>query len=101
MAATGAELGHVIRRGSCEDWKMAVTGAAQRGGMYWRIPVTRHFFIEPQQGNRAARHFERGDVAADQRACDVDIDAAQDFSEFVGNDIQFDERSATHSVDEG
>src|SRR6266566_5976929 len=69
--------------------------------MYRRIPVTDQFIIEPQQGNRTARHFKGSDIASYEGTSNGNILAMQNSGEFVGNDIEFDQRGPTHAIDKG
>src|SRR5438445_10967716 len=69
--------------------------------MYWRIPVTDQFIIEPQQGNRTTSHFKRSDIAPYEGTSNGNILAAQNPGEFVGNDIEFDQRGPAHAIDKG
>src|SRR5579859_3039362 len=69
--------------------------------MYRRIPVTGQFIIEPQQGERAASHLKRSDIAPDEGTSNHNILASQNPSEFVGNDIQFDQWGPTHTINKG
>src|SRR6266566_2386861 len=69
--------------------------------MYRRIPVTDQFIIEPQQGNRTARHFKGSDIASYEGTSNGNILATQNSGEFVGNDIEFDQRGPTHAIDKG
>ena len=55
--------------------------------MHRSVPVAGQFIIEPQQGDGAARHFERGDITADERTSDGNIPAAQNLRQFIGNHI--------------
>src|SRR5207245_2734106 len=69
--------------------------------MYWRIPVTDQFIIEPQQGNRTTSHFKRSDIAPYEGTSNGNILAAQNPGEFVGNDIEFDQRGPAHAIAKG
>src|SRR5437763_10274753 len=69
--------------------------------MYRRIPVPDQFIIEPQQGNRTTSHFKRSDIAPYEGTSNGNILAAQNLGEFVGNDIEFDQRGPAHAVDKG
>src|SRR5437870_13543952 len=69
--------------------------------MYRRIPVTGQFIIEPQQGNRTASHFKGSNIAAYKGTSNSNILAAQNPGEFVGNDIELDQRGPAHAIDKG
>src|SRR5579885_1276876 len=69
--------------------------------MYRRIPVTGQFIIEPQQGNRTASHIKGSDIAPYKGTSNGNIIAAQNLSECIGNDIEFDQRGPAHAIDKG
>src|SRR2546423_8702783 len=69
--------------------------------MYRRIPITDQFIIEPQQGNRTASHFKGSDIAPHEGTSNSNILTAQNLGEFVGNDIEFDQRGPAHAIDKG
>src|ERR1700686_2576804 len=73
---------------------------AQRGRVYGRIPVTRQFTSEPQQGNRTSGHFQGGDIASYEVARDSDVFAMQNALQGIEHDVQFDEWSSTHTIDQ-
>src|SRR5437870_1718973 len=65
------------------------------------IPVPSHLVVQLQQADRAAGHLERSDVAPNQVAVDGEPTLAAHLCNLVVHDIQLDERSPAHPVDEG
>src|ERR1700692_2893089 len=68
--------------------------------MDWGIPQSGQLVVQAQQGDREPSHLQARDVVADQRAPDGNALALEDAADAVEGDVQLDQRSPAHSVDE-
>src|SRR5260221_13030355 len=61
------------------------------------VPPAHEVILEAQEGHGEARHFETGDVAADQAAPDRDALSSQDRGNAVVGDVELAERRTAHA----
>ena len=73
---------------------------AQRWRDHRSVPELHHFIVQFQQGDRAARHFQTGDIGPDKIADDFQPVFRRDLICLAIDDIQFDLRRSPHAIDE-
>src|SRR5919199_6752049 len=69
--------------------------------MHRRIPEPDELVVQLKQRDRAAGHFERRDVVADQPAADVYPEPIEIALELMIYHVQLDQRRTAHSIHQG
>src|SRR3954469_5542440 len=87
---------------TCSTFSMAVSSPAppQRRRLHGSVPELGQVRREAHDRDRDAGHVQGGDVVPDERAGDLRAEPVDDAGDLVEDEIQLDQRRATHPVDE-